>query len=98
MHGNDNDATILLFLQRPGSRAHCCLRQPRSRARRGPWRAQPAPGKGLRVSPRLLTAPEWSAFPCKREWPWRAPAPVTRLAMGASACECRAALQNCCLK
>eukprot|EP00959_Pyramimonas_sp_CCMP1952_P339074 7101021-Pyramimonas_sp.AAC.1 len=37
---------------------------------------QPAPGKRVQVSPRLLTAPECSACPCKREWPRRAPAPV----------------------
>eukprot|EP00959_Pyramimonas_sp_CCMP1952_P297315 6220106-Pyramimonas_sp.AAC.1 len=102
MHENDNYATLLL-LQRPHSRVHCRLRQPHSRACRGPWHAQPVPGTRLQVPPRLLTVPEWSACPCKREWPRHAPAPVTRLAialllMGGPTYQRRAAVQNCCSK
>eukprot|EP00959_Pyramimonas_sp_CCMP1952_P373922 7831025-Pyramimonas_sp.AAC.1 len=52
----------------------------------------------MQVSRRLLTAPECSACLSKREWPRRAPAPATRLAMGASEYQCRAAMHNRCSK
>eukprot|EP00959_Pyramimonas_sp_CCMP1952_P203298 4251218-Pyramimonas_sp.AAC.1 len=52
----------------------------------------------MQVSPRLLTAPARSACLSKREWLWRAPAPVTRLAMGVSKCLCHAALRSRCSK
>eukprot|EP00959_Pyramimonas_sp_CCMP1952_P105149 2198012-Pyramimonas_sp.AAC.1 len=52
----------------------------------------------MQVSSRLLTAPECSACPSKRERPRHAPAPVTRLAMGAPKYQRRAALQNRCSK
>eukprot|EP00959_Pyramimonas_sp_CCMP1952_P259920 5434374-Pyramimonas_sp.AAC.1 len=71
------------------------LRQPRSRARRCPWRAQLAPRKAMQVPPRLKTAPQWSACLGKREWPRRAPAPVAYFpATGASKRLCHGPLSH----
>eukprot|EP00959_Pyramimonas_sp_CCMP1952_P303576 6352908-Pyramimonas_sp.AAC.1 len=52
----------------------------------------------MQLSPRLLTVPQCSACLSKRERPRRAPAPVTRLAMGAPKCLRHAALQSRCSK
>eukprot|EP00959_Pyramimonas_sp_CCMP1952_P450452 9431952-Pyramimonas_sp.AAC.1 len=52
----------------------------------------------MQVSPRLLTAPECSACLSMREWPWHAPAPVTRLERGrpntCAMLRCRAAARS----
>eukprot|EP00959_Pyramimonas_sp_CCMP1952_P049474 1033671-Pyramimonas_sp.AAC.1 len=72
------------------------LRRPRSWVRRCPWRAPPAPGKSMQAPARLKAASQPSACLGKREWPWRAPAPVIHFrATGASKCPCRGPLSHC---